>query len=162
MKHPDLARGAVVHQRAVEDREHRVGALDRRPVLRENPRCCDVKVRRELVLVRNEDLEAVGTQRAGALVDERAFVRREERTGEVDPQGVDATPCKLTRIADRPTVAHRPPPPERDRHWGAWRCPRGQLRISTMSSSASVWSRPTRWASNFADGPVTRAPVHDS
>jgi len=36
MKHPDLARGAVVHRRAVEDREHRVSALDRRPVLRES------------------------------------------------------------------------------------------------------------------------------
>ena len=31
-----------------------------------------------------------------------------------------------------------------------------------MSPSASVWSRPTRCPSNFADGPVTRAPVHDS
>ena len=91
MKHPDLARGTVVHRRAVEDREHRVGALDPRPVLRENPRCCDVDVPRELVLVRNEDLVAVGTQRGGALVDKRAFVRREERTGDVDVQGADAT-----------------------------------------------------------------------
>src|SRR5712671_849732 len=47
--------------------------------------------RRELVLVRNEDLEAVGAQRGGALVDERALVGREERTGEIDLQGADAT-----------------------------------------------------------------------
>jgi hypothetical protein len=91
MEHPDLARGAVVHRRAVEDREHRVGALDPRPVLREDPRRGDVDARRELVLVRNEDLEAVGAQRGGALVDERALVRREERTGEVDLQDGDAT-----------------------------------------------------------------------
>ena len=51
----------------------------------------DVDARRELVLVRNEDLEAVGAQRGGALVDERALVRREERTGEVDLQGAEAT-----------------------------------------------------------------------
>jgi len=38
------------------------------------------------VLVRNEDLEAVGAQRRGAVVDERALVRREQRTGEVDLQ----------------------------------------------------------------------------
>ena len=61
------------------------------PVLRENPRCCDVDLPFELVLVRNEDLEAIGTQRGGALVDERAFVRREERAGDVDLQGADAT-----------------------------------------------------------------------
>jgi hypothetical protein len=36
--------------------------------------------------VRDEDLEAVGAQRGGALVDERALVRGEERTGEVDLQ----------------------------------------------------------------------------
>jgi hypothetical protein len=41
------------------------------------------------VLVRHEDLEAVGAQRGGALVDERAFVRREERPGDVDLQGAD-------------------------------------------------------------------------
>lgn len=91
MEHPDLARGAVVHRRAVEDREHGVGALDPRSVLREDPRRGDVDASRELVLVRNEDLEAVGAQRGGALVDERALVRREERTGEVDLQGADAT-----------------------------------------------------------------------
>ena len=67
MEHPDLACGAVVHRRPVKDREHRIGALDPRPVLRENRRCCDVDVPRELVLVRNEDLEAVGTQRGGAI-----------------------------------------------------------------------------------------------
>jgi len=39
------------------------------------------------VLVRDEDLEAVRAQLGGALVDERALVRREERTGEVDLQG---------------------------------------------------------------------------
>jgi hypothetical protein len=50
-----------------------------------------VDVPRELVLVRNEDLEAVGAERGGTLVDERALVRREERTGEVDLQGADAT-----------------------------------------------------------------------
>ena len=57
MEHPDFARGAVVHRRAVEDR---VGALDPRPVLREDPRGGDVDARRKLVLVRNEDLDAVG------------------------------------------------------------------------------------------------------
>jgi hypothetical protein len=62
-----------------------------RPILREDPRRGDVDARRELVLVRNEDLEAVGAQRGGALVDERASVRREVRTGEVDLQGADAT-----------------------------------------------------------------------
>jgi len=41
--------------------------------------------------MRNEDLEAVGTQRGRAFVDERALVRREERTGEVDLQDADAT-----------------------------------------------------------------------
>jgi hypothetical protein len=91
MEHPDLARGAVVYRRAVEDREHRIGALDPRPVLPEDPRRCDVDVPRELVLMRNEDLEAVGTQRGRAFVDERALVRREERTGEVDLQDADAT-----------------------------------------------------------------------
>ena len=88
MEHPDLARGAVVHRWAVEDREHRVGPLDLRPVLREDPCRCDVvALRRELVLVRGEDLKSVGTQRGGALVYERALVRREERTGEVNLQG---------------------------------------------------------------------------
>src|SRR5262245_64361658 len=92
MEHPDLARGAGIHRRAVEDREHRVGALDPRPVLREDPRRCDVATPRlELVLVRDEDLEAVDAQRGGALVDERALVRREERTGEVDLQAADPT-----------------------------------------------------------------------
>jgi hypothetical protein len=91
MEHPDLARGAVVHRLPVEDREHRVGPLDSRPVLREDPRRRDVDVPRELVLVRNEDLEAVGTQRGSAFVDEPAFVRREERTGEVELQDADAT-----------------------------------------------------------------------
>ena len=67
MEHPDLTRGAVVHRRAVEDREQRVGTLEPRPVLREDRRCCDVGVPGELVLVRNEDLEAVGTQRGGAI-----------------------------------------------------------------------------------------------
>ena len=46
-----------------------------------------VALRRELVLVRDEDLESVGTQRGGALVYERALVQREERTGEVNLQG---------------------------------------------------------------------------
>jgi len=55
--------------------------------------------------VRNEDLEAVGTQRAGALVDERAFVRREERTGEVDLQGADATACNLTVMPPSPALS---------------------------------------------------------
>ena len=83
---------------------------------------------REFVLVRNEDLEAVGTQRGGALVDERAFVRREERTGEVDLQDADATelqpetahdgcfscrllPHFLSRRHSR-TLAHARPYPE--------------------------------------------------
>src|SRR5262249_22893815 len=82
----DLARGAVVDRRAVEDREHRVRALDPGAVLREDPRRRDVDARRELVLVRDEDLDAVGSQHRGALVDERALVRREERAGEVDLQ----------------------------------------------------------------------------
>ena len=47
--------------------------------------------RLELVLVWNEHLEAVAAQRVGALVDERALVGREERTGEVDVQDTDAT-----------------------------------------------------------------------
>ena len=97
MEHPDLARGAVVHRRAVEDRKQRVGAFDPRPVLREDPRRGDVETRRELVLVRNEDLEAVGTQRGGAFVDERTFVRREERAGEVDLQEADATESSAGR-----------------------------------------------------------------
>jgi hypothetical protein len=50
-----------------------------------------VEARGELVLVRYEDVEAVGAQRGGALVDERALVRREERPGEVDVQGADPT-----------------------------------------------------------------------
>jgi hypothetical protein len=91
MEHPDLARGAIVYRRAVEDRQHRVGALDPRSVLGEDPRRCDVDAGREFVLVRNEDLEVVGAQRGGALVDERALVRREQRTGEVDLQNADAT-----------------------------------------------------------------------
>ena len=70
MKHSDLARSPVIHRRAVEDREHRIGALDRRSVLSENRRCCDGDPRLERVLVRNEDLEAVHTQRGRALVDE--------------------------------------------------------------------------------------------
>src|SRR5262249_49316841 len=45
----------------------------------------------ELVLVRDEDLEAVDAQHSGALVHEPALVRREERAGEVDLQGADAT-----------------------------------------------------------------------
>jgi hypothetical protein len=52
-----------------------------------------VALRRELILVRDEDLESVGTQRGGALVDERALVRREERTGEVDLQGATLQTC---------------------------------------------------------------------
>jgi hypothetical protein len=67
-----------------------VGALDPRPVLREDPRPGGVDILPELELVPNEDLEAVGTQRGGAFVDERALVRREERTGEVDLQDADA------------------------------------------------------------------------
>ena len=51
----------------------------------------EVDARRELMLVRNEDLEAVDAQRGGALVDERALVRREQRTGEVNPQSADVT-----------------------------------------------------------------------
>jgi hypothetical protein len=91
MEHPDLARSAVVHRWAVKDCEHGVGALDPRPVLREDPRGYDVDARLQLVLVRNEDLEALGAQRSGALADKRALVRREQRKGEVDLQDADAT-----------------------------------------------------------------------
>ena len=91
MEHSDFARSAIVHRRAVEDRQHRVGALDPRPVVGKDPLRRDVDARLELLLVRNEDLEAVGAQRVGAPIDERALVRREERTGEVDLQGADAT-----------------------------------------------------------------------
>ena len=34
-----------------------------------------------------------------------------------------------------------------------------QRRISTTSPSTTSWSRPTRWPSNRADGPHTRAPL---
>ena len=34
--------------------------------------------------------------------------------------------------------------------------------ISIVSPSARTWSRPTRWWSNFAEGPVTCAPAQDS
>ena len=65
--------------------------LDPQPVLREDRRGGDLDARRELVLVGNEDLEAVRAHCGGALVDEQALVRREERTGEVDLQGADRT-----------------------------------------------------------------------
>ena len=41
-------------------------------------------VERELMLVRNEDVEAVRAQRRRTLVDEASLVRREERAREVD------------------------------------------------------------------------------
>src|SRR5262245_59612059 len=66
-----------------------------RPVLCEDARRCDVDARRELVLVRDEDLEAVEAQHGGARVDERALVRREQRAGEVDLQGADLQICNL-------------------------------------------------------------------
>ena len=47
-----------------------------------------VLAERELVLVRHEDVEAVGTQQRCAVVDVGALVRREERAGEVDPHPV--------------------------------------------------------------------------
>ena len=99
MEHPDLARRAVVNRRAVEDREHGVGTLDPRSVLREDRCCGDVDAGREVVLVRNKDLEAVGAQRGGALVDERALVRREEWTGEVELQAADTTGLLLGRAS---------------------------------------------------------------
>jgi hypothetical protein len=40
------------------------------------------------VLVRDEDVDALGTEPRRALVDEAALVRREERTCEVDLQRV--------------------------------------------------------------------------
>jgi len=49
----------------------------------------DVVAERELVLVRHEDLEAVGTQQRRAVVDVAALVRREEWAGEVDPHPVE-------------------------------------------------------------------------
>ena len=54
-----------------------------------------VALRRELVLMRDEDLEPVGTQRGGTLVDERALVRREEGASEVDLQGATLQICLL-------------------------------------------------------------------
>src|SRR5262245_18549875 len=97
MEHSDLARGAIVYRRAVEDREHGVYTLDLPPVLREDPRRGESDGRL-VVLVRNEDLEVVGAQRRGAFVDERPLVGREQRTGEVDLQGADATQPQLVRV----------------------------------------------------------------
>ena len=68
-KYPDLARGAVVDRRAVKDRDHRIGALDRRPVLRAKIHAAVTSTSPEFVLVRDEDVEGIGT-RGGALVDE--------------------------------------------------------------------------------------------
>jgi hypothetical protein len=81
-----LTRGAVVYRGAVEDREHGVGARDPGAVLGEDRRRGDLDARRECVLVRNEDFEAVAAQRGGALADERALVRREQWTDDVDLQ----------------------------------------------------------------------------
>ena len=84
---PDLAGGAVVDHRAVEDREHGVRLRERRPVLREDPLRGDRPVEGELVLVRDEDVEAGRAQLRRALVDEPPLGRREERPREVDPHG---------------------------------------------------------------------------
>src|SRR5581483_8855200 len=80
----DLARGAVVDQRAVEDREHGVRVAQRRPVLGEDALGGDRAVERELVLVRDEDVEAGTAELHGAVVDEAALGRGEQRAGEVD------------------------------------------------------------------------------
>src|SRR5262249_6768119 len=77
----------VVDGGPVEEREHRIRAFDAGPVFREDPLGRDVYAGRELVLVRNEHIESVSTQDRGALIDERAFVRREERPRKVDPHG---------------------------------------------------------------------------
>src|SRR3954454_14843790 len=85
MEHADLAGGAVVDRRPVEDREHRVCALDARPVLREDPLRSHAGADGELVLVRDEDVETVRAKARCAFVDEPALVWREEWTREVDP-----------------------------------------------------------------------------
>ncbi len=80
----DLARGAVVDHRPVEDRQHRIRLAQCRPVLGEDPRRGDRAVESKLVLVRDEDVEPGGTQVRGRAVDELALVRREQRPREVD------------------------------------------------------------------------------
>src|SRR5206468_10281641 len=85
VEHADLARGAVVHRGAVENREHRARSLDTGTILAEDPLGSHVGADGELVLVRHEDLEALRTQKRRALVDVATLVRREERPREIDP-----------------------------------------------------------------------------
>ena len=63
---PDLAGGAVVDHRAVQDREHGIRLGQRGPVLREDPIRGDGVVEGELVLVRDEDVEARSRAAASA------------------------------------------------------------------------------------------------
>src|SRR6266508_748583 len=81
---PDLARGAVVDHRAVEDRQHRVRLAQGGPVLGEDPPGRHRAVEGELVLVGDEDVEAGSAQLLRAALDELALVRREQRPREVD------------------------------------------------------------------------------
>ena len=66
----------------------RVGLFDADAIPREDRLGRHVVAERELVLVRHEDVEPVGTQQRRAVVDVAALVRREERAGEVDPHPV--------------------------------------------------------------------------
>jgi hypothetical protein len=88
VEHADLASGAVVDHRAVEERDDRVRLFDPGTILCEDLRRAHGGSESELVLVWDEDVDALGAEPCRTLVDEAALVRREERAGEVDPQRV--------------------------------------------------------------------------
>src|SRR5579859_5364782 len=83
VEEPDLTGSAVVDRRSVEHGEHGVCRLDAAGIHREHRFGCGVQTH-EALLVRHEDVEALRTEPARAVVEKRPFVGREDRSGEVD------------------------------------------------------------------------------
>ena len=104
MEDADLAGGAVVDHRAVEQGDDRVGIREALPVLREDRLGSRVR-QRERVLVRDEDLDSVSPQASGAVVDERPLVGSEERPRKVDPHRLTLSSGRWLRERERNNVS---------------------------------------------------------